>query len=154
MDKIQKQRSSIVLYREKGNGEHYIRIKYANNPAIALLLSQESGIQMADNASVYITVTAFKLPDFSDRSSPYAYIDYSRTYVQHPNSQQTYMLPEDYLKLLNLTSQGVVSERIQVRIMGKICWDTTILKMTNIYLHVTNALKSSIPNPLDMLDDL
>lgn len=38
MDKIQKQRSSIVLYREKGNGEHYIRIKYANNPAIALLL--------------------------------------------------------------------------------------------------------------------
>ena len=64
------------------------------------------------------------------------------------------MLPEDYLKLLNLTSQGVVSERILVRIMGKICWDTTILKMTNIYLHVTNALKSSIPNPLDMLDDL
>jgi len=57
MDKIQKQRSSIVLYREKGNGEHYIRIKYANNPAIALLLSQESGIQMADNASAYITVT-------------------------------------------------------------------------------------------------
>lgn len=154
MDKIQKQRSSIVLYREKGNGEHYIRIKYANNPAIALLLSQESGIQMADNASAYITVTAFKLPDFSDRSSPYAYIDYSRTYVQHPNSQQTYMLPEDYLKLLNLTSQGVVSERIQVRIMGKICWDTTILKMTNIYLHVTNALKSSIPNSLDTLDDL
>ncbi len=109
---------------------------------------------MADNASAYITVTAFKLPDFSDRSSPYAYIDYSRTYVQHPNSQQTYMLPEDYLKLLNLTSQGVVSEWILVRIMGKICWDTTILKMTNIYLHVTNALKSSIPNPLDTLDDL
>ena len=41
MDKIQKQRSSIVLYREKVNGERYIRIKYANNPAIALLLSQE-----------------------------------------------------------------------------------------------------------------
>ena len=90
MDKIQKQRASIVLYREKGNGEHYIRIKYANNPAIALLLSQESGIQMADNASAYITVTAFKLPDFSDRSSPYAYIDYSRTYVQHPNRHTCY----------------------------------------------------------------
>lgn len=41
MDKIQKQRSSIVLYREKVNGERYIRIKYANNPAIALLLSRE-----------------------------------------------------------------------------------------------------------------
>lgn len=78
MDKIQKQRSSIVLYREKVNGERYIRIKYANNPAIALLLSQESGIQMADNASAYITVTAFKLPDFSDRSSPYACIDINR----------------------------------------------------------------------------
>jgi len=126
MDKVQKQRSSIVLYREKGNGEHYIRIKYADNPAIALLLSRKSSIQTADNASTYITVTAFKLPDFYDRSSPYACIDYGRAYMQHPNSQQTYMLPEDYLKLQNLTPQDVVSERILVRIMGKNCWDTTI----------------------------
>ena len=154
MDKAQKQRSNIVLYREKKDGEHYIRIEYAGDPAIALLLAQDTDVEKTDNGSAYMTAAAFKLPDFSDRSSPYAYIDYSRTYVQHPNSQQTYMLPEGYLKLLNLTSQGVVSERILVRIMGKICWDTTILKMTNIYLHVTNALKSSIPNSLDTLDDL
>lgn len=84
---------------------------------------------MADNASAYITVTAFKLPDFSDRSS-------LRLHRLQPDVRAAipihnrYMLPEDYLKLLNLTSQGVVSERIQVRIMGKICWDTTILKDT------------------------
>lgn len=38
MDKVKKQRSNIVLYREKRDGEHYIRIEYAGDPAIALLL--------------------------------------------------------------------------------------------------------------------
>ncbi len=32
MDKIQKQRSSIVLYREKGNGEHYRHSRLDNLP--------------------------------------------------------------------------------------------------------------------------
>lgn len=40
MDKVKKQRSNIVLYREKRDGEHYIRIEYAGDPAIALLLTQ------------------------------------------------------------------------------------------------------------------
>ena len=39
MDKVKKQRSNIVLYREKRDGEHYIRIEYAGDPAIALLLA-------------------------------------------------------------------------------------------------------------------
>lgn len=54
MDKVKKQRSNIVLYREKRDGEHYIRIEYAGDPAIALLLTQESDIRMAGDGSAYI----------------------------------------------------------------------------------------------------
>lgn len=155
MDKIQKQRSSIVLYREKGNGERYIRIKYTDNPAIALLLSRESGIQMADNASAYITVTAFKLPDFSDRSSPYAYIDYSRTDVRAASQFTTDI---HVTGRLSETTESHLTRRCQRTDTGTHHGQELLgynnIKMTNIYLHVTNALKSSIPNPLDMLDDL
>lgn len=84
MDKVKKQRSNIVLYREKRDGEHYIRIEYAGDPAIALLLTQESDIRMAGDGSAYIATATFSLPDFYDRYSPYAYIDYSRVYVRHP----------------------------------------------------------------------
>lgn len=100
MDKVQKQRSNIVLYRERRDGEHYIRIEYAGDPAIALLLSQDTDVEKADNGSAYMTAAAFKLPDFYDRYSPHAYIDYSRVYVRHPKPQRTYVLPEGYLELL------------------------------------------------------
>ena len=84
MDKVQKQRSNIVLYREKKDGEQYIRIEYAGDPAIALLLAQDTDVEKTDNGSAYMTAAAFKLPDFYDRYSPHAYIDYSRVYVRHP----------------------------------------------------------------------
>ena len=100
MDKVQKQRSNIVLYREKKDGEHYIRIEYAGDPAIALLLAQDTDVKKTDNGSAYMTAAAFKLPDFYDRYSPHAYIDYSRVYVRHPKPQRTYVLPEGYLELL------------------------------------------------------
>ena len=67
MDKVQKQRSNIVLYREKKDGEHYIRIEYAGDPAIALLLAQDTDVEKTDNGSAYMTAAAFKLPDFYDR---------------------------------------------------------------------------------------
>ena len=100
MDKVQKQRSNIVLYREKKDGEQYIRIEYAGDPAIALLLAQDTDVEKTDNGSAYMTAAAFKLPDFYDRYSPHAYIDYSRVYVRHPKPQRTYVLPEGYLELL------------------------------------------------------
>ena len=100
MDKVKKQRSNIVLYREKRDGEHYIRIEYAGDPAIALLLTQESDIRMAGDGSAYIATVTFSLPDFYDRYSPYVYIDYSRVYVRHPKPQREYVLPEGYLDLL------------------------------------------------------
>lgn len=91
MDKVQKQRSNIVLYREKKDGEHYIRIEYAGDPAIALLLAQDTDVEKTDNGSAYMTAAAFKLPDFYDRYSPHAYIDYSRCTYGIPNhSGHTY----------------------------------------------------------------
>ena len=56
MDKVQKQRSNIVLYREKKDGEHYIRIEYAGDPAIALLLAQDTDVEKTDNGSAYMTL--------------------------------------------------------------------------------------------------
>lgn len=106
MDKVKKQRSNIVLYREKRDGEHYIRIEYAGDPAIALLLTQESDIRMAGDGSAYIATVTFSLPDFYDRYSPYAYIDYSRVYVRHPKPKREYTLPKSYLELLEQKRYG------------------------------------------------
>ena len=100
MDKVQKQRGSIVLHKETRDGADYIRIEYANSQAVALLLAQDTGMEMAGNGSAYIASAAFKLPDFYDRYSPHAYIDYSRVYVRHPKPKREYTLPKGYLELL------------------------------------------------------
>ena len=100
MDKVQKQRGSIVLYKEERNGADYIRIEYVNSQAVALLLAQDTGIEMAGNGSAYMASAAFSLPDFYDRYSPHAYIDYSRVYVRHPKPKREYTLPKGYLELL------------------------------------------------------
>ena len=39
MDKVQRQRGSIVLHKEEKNGVDYVRIGYAGNGAIPLLLA-------------------------------------------------------------------------------------------------------------------
>ena len=90
MDKVQKQRGSIVLHKETRDGADYIRIEYANSQAVALLLAQDTGMEMAGNGSAYIASAAFSLPDFYDRYSPHAYIDYSRVYVRHPKPKREY----------------------------------------------------------------
>jgi integrase/recombinase XerD len=98
MDHVRKQRGSIVLYKEKRNGADYIRIEYADSEAVGILLSQDA--EKTGENSACIPAAAFKLPDFYDRYSPHAYIDYSRVYVRHPKPQRTYVLPEGYLELL------------------------------------------------------
>ena len=100
MDKVQKQRGSIVLFKEARNGADYIRIDYSGNPSVALLLSQDAQVEMAGNGSACIAAETFKLSDFYDRYSPHAYIDYSRVYVRHPKPKREYTLPEGYLELL------------------------------------------------------
>ena len=65
-----KQRGSIVLTKQNIDGQDYIRIDYGNNQAIALLLSEDSGIKIAGNGSAYIQASAFRLPAFYDRYSP------------------------------------------------------------------------------------
>lgn len=64
MDKVQKQRGSIVLHKETRDGADYIRIEYANSQAVALLLAQDTGMEMAGNGSAYIASAAFSLPGF------------------------------------------------------------------------------------------
>ena len=42
MDKVQKQRGSIVLHKETRDGADYIRIEYASSQAVAQLLAQDT----------------------------------------------------------------------------------------------------------------
>lgn len=100
MDNVQKQRGSIVLHKETRDGADYIRIEHADSQAIALLLAQDKDVELSGNGSAYIASAAFRLPDFYDRYSPHAYIDYSRVYVRHPKPQREYILPKGYLELL------------------------------------------------------
>ena len=100
MGNVQRQRGNIVLYKEKRDNREYIRIDYAGNKEIHELLTQDTGVETFGYGSAYITAATFRLPDFYDRYSPHAYIDYSRVYVRHPKPQREYTLPEGYLELL------------------------------------------------------
>ena len=95
-----KQRGSIIPTKQNTDGQDYIRIKYADNQTIALLLSQDKGIKTIGNGSAYIQASTFQLSEFYTRYSPHAYIDYSRVYVRHPKPQREYVLPKGYLELL------------------------------------------------------
>ena len=100
MDNVQKQRETIVLYKEKRDGQDCIRIEHSNSQAIALLLAQDTEIKVDANSCAYMPASAFRLPAFYDRYSPHAYIDYSRVYVRHPKPKREYILPKGYLELL------------------------------------------------------
>lgn len=100
MDKAQRQRGSIILHKEEKDGVDYVRIEYAGNGAIPLLLAQDTGVEMTGKDSACMAAAVFKLSDFYDRYSPHAYIDYSRVYVRHPRPKREYTLPEGYLELL------------------------------------------------------
>lgn len=100
MDNVQKQRESIVLYKEIRNGQDYIGIDYANSQAIALALSQDTEIEMDGNGRAYVSASTFRLPVFYERYSPHVYIDYNRVYIRHPKPKREYILPKGYLELL------------------------------------------------------
>ena len=107
MDKVREQHGSIVLYEEKKDGEQYIRIAYADNPAIAPMLSQELGISLDGNGNAYIKASDFRLSIFHDRYSPHTYIDYSRLYVGYPKSKREYT----FLKLYS--DKDTITDRIE-----------------------------------------
>ena len=100
MDNVQKQRETIVLYKEKRDGQDCIRIEHSNSQAIDLLLAQDAEIKVDANSCAYMPASAFRLPAFYDRYSPHAYIDYSRVYVRHSKPKREYLLPKGYLELL------------------------------------------------------
>ena len=100
MDNEHKQRVNIILSKETINGQDSIRVDYANNPAISLLLSEDTDVKISQDGCAYISASVFKLPVFYERYSPHAYIDYSRVYVRHPKPKRDYILPKGYLELL------------------------------------------------------
>lgn len=100
MDNAHKQRVNIILSKEKISGQDSIRVDYANNPAISLLLSEDTSVKISQDGYAYIPASVFKLPVFYERYSPHAYIDYSRVYVRHPKPKREYILPKGYLELL------------------------------------------------------
>ncbi len=100
MDKVRKQRGNIVLHKDRRGGEECIRVDYSDCQAIALLLAQDTDVVAIEDGSGYIPAAVFRLPDFYDRYSPHAYIDYSRVYVPHPKLKREYTLPKGYLELL------------------------------------------------------
>ena len=100
MDKVRKQRGNIVLHKDRRGGEECIRVDYSDCQAIALLLAQDTDVVAIEDGSGYIPAAVFRLPDFYDRYSPHAYIDYSRVYVRHPKPKREYTLPKGYLELL------------------------------------------------------
>ena len=93
-------REQIVLYPEERDGRHCIRIDYAGSRRIAKLLAVDSNVQTDSTGSAHLDAEGFSLPDFYDRYSPHAYIDYSRVYLRHPKPKREYTLPEGYLELL------------------------------------------------------
>ena len=133
MDKVREQHGSIVLYEEKKDGEQYIRIAYADNPAIAPMLSQELGISLDGNGNAYIKASDFRLSIFHDRYSPHTYIDYSRLYVGCPKSKREYTFPKLYSdkdtitdrierlkELINQSSMGHLPLPLRIDLMKRI----------------------------------
>ena len=133
MDKVREQHGSIVLYEEKKDGEQYIRIAYADNPAIAPMLSQELGISLDGNGNAYIKASDFRLSIFHDRYSPHTYIDYSRLYVGYPKSKREYIFPKLYSdkdtitdrierlkELINQSSMGHLPLPLRIDLMKRI----------------------------------
>ena len=133
MDKVREQHGSIVLYEEKKDGEQYIRIAYADNPAIAPMLSQELGISLDGNGNAYIKASDFRLSIFHDRYSPHTYIDYSRLYAGLPKSKREYTFPklhpdEDTItdrierlkELINQSSMGHLPLPLRIDLMKRI----------------------------------
>lgn len=101
MDQKYRQHVQIVLYPEKKDCRACIRIDYADSQKIAELLAKDRNVLIDNGGTARVDADRFSLPDFYDRYSPHAYIDYSRVYVRHPKSKREYTLPEGYLELLD-----------------------------------------------------
>ena len=143
MDKVQKQRGSIVLFKEIRNGADYIWINYSGNPSVALLLSQAAQVEMAGNGSAYIAAEYHKEPYSASTLVKVMKEAAQRASIKH----QVYVHQAHHSFATHLLEQGTDLHTIQ-ELLGH-----NDIKTTAIYLHTSNAHKAKIPNPLDSLDD-
>ena len=140
MDKVQKQRGSIVLHKETRDGADYIRIEYANSQAVALLdipkmiLKKYKG--KLPDGKILPVISNQKLNAYLKEIADICGIKKNLTFHLARHTFATHLL-----------EQGTDLRTIQ-ELMGH-----TDIKTTAIYLHVSNAYKAKIPNPLDCLDD-
>ena len=143
MDKVQKQRGSIVLFKEIRNGADYIWINYSGNPSVALLLSQAAQVEMAGNGPAYIAAEYYKEPYSASALVKVMKEAAQRAGIKH----QVYVHQAHHSFAPHLLEQGTDLHTIQ-ELLGH-----NDIKTTAIYLHTSNAHKAKIPNPLDSLDD-
>ena len=154
MDHVQKQRESIVLYKEKRNSADYIRIKYVTSQAIAMLLTQDTDVEKAGDNSAYILREYHPKKWLFEGETPgEPYSASALVKVLKEAAQRAGIKHRVHVHVLrhsfatHLLEQGTDLRTIQ-ELMGH-----TDIKTTAIYLHVSNAYKAKIPNPLDCLDD-
>ena len=154
MDHVQKQRESIVLYKEKRNSADYIRIKYVTSQAIAMLLTQDTDVEKAGDNSAYILREYHPkkwLFEGETPGEPYsasALVKVLKETAQRADIKHwvhVHMLRHSFPT--HLLEQGTDLHIIQ-ELLGH-----NDIKTTAIYLHVTREHKAQIPNPLDMPDD-
>ena len=143
MDKVQKQRGSIVLFKEARNGADYIRIDYSGNPPVALLLSQDAQVEMADNSPAYIAAEYYKEPYSASALVKVLKEAAMRAGFKH----RVHVLQARHSVATHLLELGTDLNTIK-ELLG-----LNDIKTTAIYLHVSSAHKAKIPNPLDTLDD-
>lgn len=126
MDKVRKQHGSIVLYEEKKDGEQYIRIAYADNPAIAPdAISRTWDKPGRKRECLYKRPRTSGCRFFMIRYSPHTYIDYSRLYVGYPKSKREYTFLKLYSDKDTITDR---IERLKELINQNAVWDICLYR--------------------------
>lgn len=168
MDSDRKSRENIVLHKDRHGGKECIRVDYARSQALASLLAQDADVAAVGDGCAYIDYSRVYVRHPKPRREYVlleGYLDLLEQKRYSPSTIKTYRAYfsdfMEYHKGRNIDCLKVADinryilylvneKKISVSQQNMRIND---IKTTSIYLHVTSAHKSSIPNPLDTLDD-